>query len=101
MIAGFDGAVIPNMKQMMNRLPSVIEQMTGVPMTAEDKNAAARSGMPQMSESEISQLVQHAQTTNELLSRLLGVNTVQGRIGEKQYRLARGAGNLMTGLGRA
>ena len=54
-----------------------------------------------MKDNDIAALVQQAQTTNELLSRLLGVNTAQGRIGEKHLKLSRGAGNLMTGLGRA
>ena len=97
MIAGFDGAVIPNMKQMMNRLPQAIESMN-LPPSAAEQSVLANMGMK---DNDIAALVQQAQTTNELLSRLLGVNTAQGRIGEKHLKLSRGAGNLMTGLGRA
>jgi len=102
MIAGFDGAVIPNMKQMMNRIPSIIEQLTTGTQTSEaSKAVAAQMGMSGKSANDFAALIQQAQTTNELLSRLLGVNTAQGRVGEKQLKLARGVGNLMTGLGRA
>jgi hypothetical protein len=102
MIAGFDGAVIPNMKNMLNRMPDMAKQlqddmaMTGVPMSE-----AARSAMANMGTDDIGVLVQHAQTTNELLARLLGVNNTQVRVGEKQLRSVRGAGNLMNGIGRA
>lgn len=102
MIAGFDGAVIPNMKNMLNRMPDMAKQlqddmaMTGVPMSE-----AARSAMANMGTDDIGALVQHAQTTNELLARLLGVNNTQVRVGEKQLRSVRGAGNLMNGIGRA
>lgn len=102
MIAGFDGAVIPNMKQMMNRLPSIIDQLTtGVPTSEASKAVAAQMGMSGQGANDFAALIQQAQTTNELLARLLGVNTAQGRVGEKQLKLARGVGNLMTGLGRA
>ena len=102
MIAGMDGAIIPNMKNAMNRIPAVLQQLqqditqTGVPMTQ-----AARAAMANMGTDDIGALVQHAQTTNELLARLLGVNTTQVRVGERQLRSVRGAGNLMNGIGRA
>ena len=104
MIAGFDGAVIPNMKNMLNRMPDMAKQlqedmaMTGVPMSSASQAAAA---MGNMSSNDIGALVQYAQTTNELLSRILGVNSTQVRVGEKQLRSVRGAGNLMNGIGRA
>ena len=102
MIAGMDGAIIPNMKNAMNRIPAVLQQLqqditqTGVPMTQ-----SARAAMANMGTDDIGALVQYAQTTNELLSRILGVNSTQVRVGEKQLRSVRGAGNLMNGIGRA
>jgi hypothetical protein len=102
MIAGMDGAIIPNMKNAMNRIPAVLQQLqqditqTGVPMTQ-----SAMAAMANMGTDDIGALVQHAQTTNELLSRILGVNSTQVRVGEKQLRSVRGAGNLMNGIGRA
>ena len=104
MIAGMDGAIIPNMKNAINKLPSQMSAlqkdmaMTGVPMTASARSAAAMGGMDT---DDLGALVQHAQTTNELLSRLLGVNTTQVRVGEKQLKSVRGTGNLMNGIGRA
>ena len=101
-VPGMDGAIIPNMKNMLNRLPDIARQLqedmaqTGIPMTE-----AARSAMASMGSDDLGALVQHAQTTNELLARLLGVNTTQVRVGEKQLRSVRGAGNLMNGIGRA
>ena len=90
------------MKQMMNRLPSIIDQLTtGVPTSEASKAVAAQMGMSGQGANDFAALIQQAQTTNELLARLLGVNTAQGRVGEKQLKLARGVGNLMTGLGRA
>ena len=102
MIAGMDGAIIPNMKNAMNRIPAVLQQLqqditqTGVPMTQ-----SARAAMANMGTDDIGALVQHAQTTNELLSRILGVSSTHVRVGEKQLRSVRGAGNLMNGIGRA
>ena len=97
-----DGEIIPNMKNAMNRIPAVLQQLqqditqTGVPMTQ-----SAMANMANMGTDDIGALVQHAQTTNELLSRILGVNSTQVRVGEKQLRSVRGAGNLMNGIGRA
>ena len=104
MIAGMDGAIIPNMKNAINKIPNQLSAMqkdmamTGVPMSQAAKAAAAMGGM---GTDDLGALVQHAQTTNELLSRLLGVNTTQVRVGEKQLKSVRGTGNLMNGIGRA
>ena len=102
MVAGFDGAVIPNMKNMMNRMPDMAKRIendmsqTGVPMSRSAKDAMAT-----MSNNDLAAIKESAQLTNALLSQLIGVNTTQARTGEKHLRSARGAGNLMTGLGRA
>jgi len=102
MVAGMDGAIIPNMKNAMNRIPAVLQQLQqDITQTGSPMSEAARSAMASMSGNDISTLVQHAQTTNDLLARLLGVNTTQVRVGEKQLRSTRGAGNLMNGIGRA
>ena len=101
MVAGFDGAVIPNMKNMMNRMPDMAKKIqndmsqSGAPMS---RVAQAAAGM---SNNDLAAIKESAQLTNALLSQLIGVNTTQARTGEKHLRSARGAGNLMTGLGRA
>ena len=101
-VSGMDGAIIPNMKSMLNRMPDMAKQLqqdmmqTGAPMSQ-----SAQSAMATMGVDDIGTLIQHAQLTNELLSNLLGVNTTQARTGEKHLRSVRGAGNLMNGIGRA
>ena len=103
-VPGLDGAIIPNMKNMLNRLPEITSKLRedmsqfGAPLTQAARSAAAMGGM---SSDDIGALVQHAQLTNELLSRLVGVNTAQVRVNEKQLRSTRSAGNLMNGIGRA
>ena len=101
MVAGFDGAVIPNMKNMMNRMPDMakrIENDMSQPGASVSRVAQAAAGM---SNNDLAAIKESAQLTNALLSQLIGVNTTQARTGEKHLRSARGAGNLMTGLGRA
>ena len=101
-IPGMDGAIVPQLKSVMNRLPKVLSSLQadmsqlGVPMSQ-----SAQSAMATMGGDDIGTLIQHAQITNELLSNLLGVNTTQARTGEKHLRSVRGAGNLMNGIGRA
>jgi hypothetical protein len=101
-IPGMDGAIVPQLKSVMNRLPKVLSSLQadmsqlGVPMSQ-----SAQSAMATMGGDDIGTLIQHAQITNELLSNLLGVNTTQARTGEKHLRSVRGAGNLMIGIGRA
>ena len=103
-VPGMDGAIIPNMKNMLNRLPEITSRLQedmsqfGAPLSQAAMSAAAMGGM---SNDDIGALVQHAQLTNELLSRLVGVNTAQVRVNEKQLRSTRSAGNLMNGIGRA
>ena len=103
-VPGMDGAIIPNMKNMLNRLPEITSKLQedmsqfGAPLSQAARSAAAMGGM---SSDDIGALVQHAQLTNELLSRLVGVNTAQVRVNEKQLRSTRSAGNLMNGIGRA
>ena len=103
-VPGMDGAIIPNMKNMLNRLPEITSRLQedmsqfGAPLSQAARSAAAMGGM---SSDDIGALVQHAQLTNELLSRLVGVNTAQVRVNEKQLRSTRSAGNLMNGIGRA
>ena len=118
-VPGMDGAIIPNMKAALNRMPDMAKQLKqemeqlGAPITKAAQAASAvssqeskslasmKTAMTNLKSDDIGALIQHTQTTNDLLTRLLGVNTTQMRVGEKQLKTTRGTGNLMTGLGRA
>tara|TARA_R110000796_G_scaffold54998_1_gene128386 strand:+ start:1255 stop:3354 length:2100 start_codon:yes stop_codon:yes gene_type:complete len=97
---GMSGAVIPNMKTVLNKIGPMLSSMqseisqNGAPMA---QIAAAMSG----SRSSGASTEELLQTTNDLLSAMLGVNTEQKRNSEKQYKHTRSAGNLMNGFGRA
>ena len=100
MVAGFDGAVIPNMKNMLNRMPDMAKQlqqdmaMTGAPMSE-----AAQAAMAQMGST--STLEQKLDVLNQTMLQLVSINSTQARTGEKTLRVSRHSGNLMGGLGRA
>ena len=102
---GMEG--MPNMKNMVAKMPDSIKQLQKeiTTMGASANNAAKPPALlPEIkgaSSSDIGTLIKHAELTNELLSQLLGVNTTQVRVGEKQLRTVRSAGNLMNGIGRA
>ena len=89
-------AIIHSIKKITSRIPAAMQQaQTGVPVTQAEKMAAAmgNSGGGGATTEEL------LQTTNDLLLAMLGVNTTQARNGEKLVRNARGAGNLMNGIG--
>jgi hypothetical protein len=94
---------MPNMKNMVAKMPDSIKQLQKE-ITTIGASAKSPASLPEIkgaSSSDIGTLIKHAELTNELLSRLLGVNTTQVRVGEKQLRTVRSAGNLMNGIGRA
>ena len=99
-LAGMDGAIIPNMKAMLNRMPDIAKNMQdemaqlGAPMSEAMKSASA-----QMQNS--TSVEQKLDILNQTMLQLVNINSVQARTGEKQLRGSRYAGNMMSGLGRA
>ena len=99
-VAGMDGAIIPNMKSMLNRMPDMAQQLQdqmatmGVPVSEAAKNAMAT--MPQGGSVE-----EKLDILNQTMLQLVNINTMHKDIGNKQIRTMRSAGNLMSGLGRA
>ncbi len=95
-----DGAIIPNMKAMLNRMPDIAKNMQdeitqlGAPMSEAMKSATA-----QMQNS--TSVEQKLDILNQTMLQLVSINSVQARTGEKQLRGSRHVGNLMGGLGRA
>ena len=99
-VAGMDGAIIPNMKSMLNRMPDIGQQlqdqmaMMGTPITQAAKEAMAT--MPRGGSVE-----EKLDILNQTMLQLVNINTIHKDIGNKQIRTMRSAGNLMSGLGRA
>ena len=99
-VAGMDGAIIPNMKSMLNRMPDIAQQLQdqmatmGAPMTEAAKTAMAT--MPKGGSVE-----EKLDILNQTMLQLVNINTMHKDIGNKQIRTMRSAGNLMSGLGRA
>ena len=99
-LAGMDGAIIPNMKAMLNRMPDIAKTMQdemsqfGAPMSKMAQEASA-----QMQNS--TSVEQKLDILNQTMLQLVNINSVQARTGEKQLRGSRHVGNLMGGLGRA
>jgi hypothetical protein len=99
-VPSMDGAIIPNMKSMLNRMPDMAQQLQdqmatmGAPMTEAAKTAMAT--MPQGGSVE-----EKLDILNQTMLQLVNINTMHKDIGNKQIRTMRSAGNLMSGLGRA
>jgi hypothetical protein len=99
-LAGMDGAIIPNMKAMLNRMPDIAKTMQdemaqfGTPMSKMAQEASA-----QMQNS--TSVEQKLDILNQTMLQLVNINSVQARTGEKQLKGLRHTGNLMSGLGRA
>ncbi len=99
-VPGMDGAIIPNMKSMLNRMPDMAQQLQdqmatmGAPMTEAAKTAMATMNQGGTVEEKLDIL-------NQTMLQLVNINNMQKDIGNKQIRTMRSAGNLMSGLGRA
>jgi len=99
-VAGMDGAIIPNMKSMLNRMPDIAKQLQdemaafGAPISKATKSALATSPKGGSVEEKLDIL-------NQTMLQLVNINTIHKDIGNKQVRTMRSAGNLMSGLGRA
>jgi|TARA_B110000902_G_scaffold264944_1_gene347787 hypothetical protein len=98
-VAGMNGAIIPNMKAMLNRMPDVANTMQeeiaalGTPMSESSRAQMAMSGNKS--------LEQKLDILNQTMLQLVSINSLQARTGEKHLKASRSAGNLMTGIGRA
>ncbi len=99
-VPSMDGAIIPNMKSMLNRMPDMAQQLQdqmatmGAPMTEAAKTAMATMNQGGTVEEKLDIL-------NQTMLQLVNINNMQKDIGNKQIRTMRSAGNLMSGLGRA
>ena len=99
-VAGMDGAIIPNMKSMLNRMPDIAKQLQdemaafGAPISNATKTAMATAPKGGSVEEKLDIL-------NQTMLQLVNINTIHKDIGNKQVRTMRSAGNLMSGLGRA
>ena len=99
-VAGMDGAIIPNMKSMLNRMPDIAKQLQddlaafGAPMSESTKAFMATAPKGGSVEEKLDIL-------NQTMLQLVNINTIHKDIGNKQIRTMRSAGNLMSGLGRA
>jgi hypothetical protein len=102
-IPNMDGAIIPNMKSMLNRMPDIAKTMqnelasVGVSMSKATQSAAALS--PGMSGG--GSIEQKLDILNQTMLQLVSINSIQARTGEKHLRASRSSGNLMSGIGRA
>ena len=98
-VAGMNGAIIPNMKAMLNRMPDVANTMQeeiaalGTPMSESSRAQMAMSGNKS--------LEQKLDILNQTMLQLVSINSTQARTGEKHLRATRGVGNFMTGIGKA
>lgn len=99
-VAGMDGAIIPNMKAMLNRMPDIAKTMQdemaqlGGPMSSAMQTASAQM-------QNTNSLEQKLDILNQTMLQLVSINSTQARTGEKHLRASRYNGNLMTGLGKA
>jgi hypothetical protein len=96
-VPNMDGAIIPNMKAMLNRMPDIVGTLQdeikqfGGPMSEAAKSfAATNPGMMQGSSIE-----QKLDNLNQTMLQLLNINTIHKDIGNKQIKTMRRTGNLM------
>ena len=99
-VAGMDGAIIPNMKAMLNRMPDIAKTMQDeMAMMGAPISKVAQEASAQMQNS--TSVEQKLDILNQTMLQLVNINSVQARTGEKQLKGLRHSGNLMGGLGRA
>ena len=95
-----DGAIIPNMKAMLNRMPDIAGQMqTNMQSAQEQIGPAAQKMLSDLNST--GSVEQKLDVLNQTLLQLVNINTLQARTGEKQLKQGRSVGNLMGGIGRA
>jgi hypothetical protein len=105
-VPNMDGAIIPNMKNMLNKMPDIGKQMsstmqdfakqmqtTGAPISEEVRKASAQMQSSGSIEEKLDIL-------NQTMLQLVGINNMQTQIGQKQIKAFKHSGNLMGGIGR-
>jgi len=106
MIAGFDGAVIPNMKAMMNRMPGEADAVAKALKSQQATGSVADQSRNSVAQAQdqlqgASTIEQKLDILNQTMMQLVSINSLQARTGEKHLKASRGSGNLMSGIGRA
>ena len=96
---GMDGAIIPNMKAMLNRMPDMAQAANDMLTNNAPITQAAKDAMAQMSTQ--SSVEQKLDILNQTMLQLVNINTVHARTGEKTLKQTRSVGNLMGSIGRA
>lgn len=121
-VPGMDGAIIPNMKSMLNKMPDLAKQMSNNFSPANMRNMMkAQPDMVKTLQDEVAMLgapvseaartaavnMQNSQSVEEKLDilnqsvlQLVGINNMQAQIGNKQIKTMRSTGNFMQGIGR-
>lgn len=121
-VPGMDGAIIPNMKSMLNKMPDLAKQMSNNFSPANMRNMMkAQPDMVKKLQDEVAMLgapvseaartaavnMQNNQSVEEKLDilnqsvlQLVGINNMQAQIGNKQIKTMRSTGNFMQGIGR-
>ena len=121
-VPGMDGAIIPNMKSMLNKMPDLAKQMSNNFSPANMRNMMkAQPDMVKTLQDEVAMLgapvseaartaavnMQNSQSVEEKLDilnqsvlQLVGINNMQAQIGNKQIKTMRSTGNFMQGRGR-
>ena len=99
-VAGMDGAIIPNMKAMLNRMPDMAKQMADTASNASTPmQEVVKSAMSNMNNG--SSVEEKLDILNQTMLQLVNINNMHKDISNKTNRSIRSAGNLMGGIGRA
>ena len=99
-VAGMDGAIIPNMKAMLNRMPDVAKKMADTASNASTPmQEVVKSAMSNMENG--SSVEEKLDILNQTMLQLVNINNMHKDISNKTNRSLRSAGNLMGGIGRA
>ena len=99
-VAGMDGAIIPNMKAMLNRMPDVAKKMADTASNASTPmQEVVKSAMSNMDKG--GSVEEKLDILNQTMLQLVNINNVHKDISNKTNRSLRSAGNLMGGIGRA
>jgi hypothetical protein len=120
-IPNMDGAIIPNMKAMLNRMPDMAKALQsemaqfGTPIsdmakTMQNELSSMGSSMSEAAQSVAAtspgmsgggSIEQKLDILNQTMLQLVSINSIQARTGEKHLKASRSSGNLMSGIGRA
>ena len=101
LIAGMDGAIIPNMKSMLNRMPDMARQMQDQMMgLAAPMSEAAQQAAAQFSSGGNNSLEQKLDILNQTMLQLVNINSMHAQTATKQLRTSKAVGNFMNGIGR-